>query len=206
MASAAASIARVVVAVDERAELVAAEPVGARRALERRGEPRAEPRQQRVARRVAERVVVLLEVVEVEQQQRRRLAALALGERLVEVDHQRAAVAEPGQRVRRRLALGLAQQPQVLGEAGGDAHEHQHERGDGERGRALAERLDPAVDQHRERSAPAAPGVTRLAKRPARSRGAAAAGCQAPRPISSAPSGHSVAGAVVVSSRPAAAS
>jgi len=62
-----------------------------------------------------------------------------------------APVAEPGERVRRRLALGLAQQPQVLGEAGGHARQHEHQGRDRQRGGPLAHRLDPPRDQDAER-------------------------------------------------------
>ena len=53
--------------VDDDAELVAAEPVGAAVAVHGVREPLAEPHQQAVAGGVAEGVVVLLEAVEVEQ-------------------------------------------------------------------------------------------------------------------------------------------
>ena len=51
-----------------------------------------EPAQQRVAGRVAEAVVVRLEAVEVEE--REQVRALARLERVLEVEHQAAAVAE----------------------------------------------------------------------------------------------------------------
>ena len=62
---------------DQRAELVAAQPVGAARPGDGVGEPRGQPHEQLVAGGVAEGVVVLLEAVEVEEEQRARRPRLA---------------------------------------------------------------------------------------------------------------------------------
>ena len=86
---------------EQHAELVAAHAEGLAR-LADLGELGAEALEQQVARRVAERVVVGLEAVEVEEREHGRVH-LVLGEPALELGDQRAAVAEPGQRVGRRL-------------------------------------------------------------------------------------------------------
>ena len=86
-------------AAHEQAELVAAEAVGAADARQRG----REPAQQRVARGVAEGVVVVLEAVEVEEDERVRTpVALARSRSWIE----RAAVGQLGQLVGQRLAAG----------------------------------------------------------------------------------------------------
>src|SRR5207247_3971515 len=99
-----------VVVLDTRqhAELVAAEPVGATLALDRGVEPVRDASEQGVAGRVAERVVVRLEAVEVEDDQREGQPVIA--ERSVELEHEPAAVAEPGQRVGQSLFAPLREE------------------------------------------------------------------------------------------------
>ena len=128
--AASARDARVAARRRSDAELVAAEAVGVAARADAPRRLRAEPRQQRVAGGVAEGVVVALEAVEVEQQRARGLAA-SPREAALEVAHQRAAVAEAGERVGRapRARLG-AQHADVLAER----EDHAHERGDQQRG------------------------------------------------------------------------
>ena len=83
---------------DQRAELVAAEPVGAPVATDGGGEAAPERREQGVAGGMAVGVVVVLEAVEIEQRERRR-------PRPRQVAHEPAAVAEARQVVGQRLAL-----------------------------------------------------------------------------------------------------
>jgi hypothetical protein len=135
----------------EDAELVAAHAVGATAALERGRQVATEALEQRIASRVAERVVVGLEAVEVEQREHVAVAGhVEAGSRL-EVAHQRAPVAQPGERIRGRLELALAQHAQVLAEGEGEAGD------DGEAGRGRQperEAVDPGVvvdHEHAER-------------------------------------------------------
>ena len=85
----------------QHAELVAAESVGATLAVDRRAEPARDASEQRVARGVAERVVVRLESVQVEDDERERRAFVR--QRSIELEHEAPTVAEPGQRIGQRL-------------------------------------------------------------------------------------------------------
>ena len=108
---AAAEALRVVAAaLEQRAELVAAHPVGACRGRRRPSAARAPRRiEQRVAGRVAEGVVVVLEAVEVEEHEDHRAARRARrGSTRLEVVGQPAAVAQPGERVGQRVLAGGA--------------------------------------------------------------------------------------------------
>ena len=79
-------------------------------------EPRPDLAQEPVAGLVAERVVELLEVVEVDQQQRELgLGGAGLGRRLLEAREQAAAVGQPGQRVVHRVVLALGGERAQLG-------------------------------------------------------------------------------------------
>ena len=79
-------------------------------------QPRADLAQEPVAGLVAERVVELLEVVEVDQQQRELgLVGAGGGGRVLEAGEQAAAVGEPGQRVVHRVVLALGGERAQLG-------------------------------------------------------------------------------------------
>ena len=92
--------------VGQHAELVAAEAIGAPVGLNAALECLAQAREQRVAGKVAEGVVVVLEAVEVEEQEHRRVGwADRAG---AEVGHELATVGQAGQAVARRGALELA--------------------------------------------------------------------------------------------------
>ena len=112
----------------EHAELVAPEtigpPMGPDAALERL----AQAREQRVAREVAEGVVVVLEAIEVEEEQHRRVGGP--GRAGLEVGHELAAVGQAGQAVARRGGLELA--ARCAQRQRGERHEHQGHGQDGE--------------------------------------------------------------------------
>ena len=86
----------------------------------------AEPLKQRIACAVAERVVVGLEAVQVEQEQERRFVGGG-EEVLVEPSHERASIAEPGQRITQRLGTGLPQQREVFPEREHQSADHGQE-------------------------------------------------------------------------------
>ena len=138
----------------QEAELVAAQPVGAPVGAAGLEQGLAEPLEQRVARAVPERVVVGLEPVEVEEDQRAAAVGLQHG---VEVGHQRAAVGQVGEAVGEGLAAARGQQADVLcvGQAGahpGGQHRQGGERdgrhGDGPHGRRQQQ---PERQQRRDR-------------------------------------------------------
>ena len=112
------------------AELVAAEAVrlAASCPSTARSQRRAEPREQRVAGRVAERVVVLLEAVEVEDAEH-DLGARPLGEDVLEIGHERTAVAQAREPVDERLAPARAQHPEILVVRHRQPDEHRDEGG-----------------------------------------------------------------------------
>ena len=169
--------------VEQRAELVAAHPVGPAVADDRRREPAAEAVQERVAGRVAEGVVVALEAVEVAQHEDVGLAAV---EPRLEVGEQPAAVAEAGQRVGDRLVAHGLEDAEVLAERRDHADDHGEQRGAGERHgddvdlRGVGVERDAERDRRRTRpgrGAGASPGRARgpawgRAARPRRRRGA----------------------------------
>jgi len=70
---------------------------------------------------VAEGIVVGLEPVEVEQREHGGLGLVG-GEPALELGDQRAAVAQPGQRVAGRLVTARAQHPRVLAERAAEPH------------------------------------------------------------------------------------
>src|SRR5581483_383420 len=110
-------------AVEEDAELVAAEAERLAAIAHGAAEPRAQAGEQHVAGAVAERVVVRLEAVEVEQQQ--QLAGLRLRrERLVESQQERAPVREAGERIRQGLRSRPAEQREVLVERQRESRDH----------------------------------------------------------------------------------
>ena len=121
------------------AELVAAHPERGVAAADLR-EPRAEAAQQQVAGRVAEGVVVGLEAVEVEQREHGGLGLVG-GEPALELGDQRAAVAQPGQRVAGRLVAARAQHPRVLAERPAEPHHDGEDAAGGRPHRALVEPL-----------------------------------------------------------------
>ena len=109
----------------EDAELVAAHAVGGAVAGDRLREAAAEALEQHVAGDVAEGVVVGLEAVEVVEREHLRDAA---GRGVLEVERERAAVAEAGERVGRRLALAALQHPQVRAEREHEARDADEQR------------------------------------------------------------------------------
>ena len=125
--------------VEERAELVAAHPERAAAAGQVGREVAAEADEQRVAGGVAEGVVVVLEAVEVEQDEHERVGVVGLGQHALEVAGQRAAVAEPGQRVRHRLVARRAQDRDVVAEGQHQPRHHRDEREGGQRDRERVE-------------------------------------------------------------------
>ena len=147
-----------VAARQEERELVAAEP----ERLAALAEARGDLREHAVADRVAEAIVDLLEVVDVEQAEGQRDAALLC---LVEVALQPLVevpvVPEPGQRVGEREAHGLeGAVHRALVE--GDRDERAHER-DGEERRALPEHREHEADRRHDRERHRSP-VDGLAK------------------------------------------
>ena len=133
--------------VEERAELVAAHPERAAAAGQVGREVAAEADEQRVARGVAEGVVVVLEAVEVEQHEHERAGVVGLGQHRLEVAGQRAAVAEPGQRVGHRLVARRAQDRDVVAEGQHQPRHHRDERERGQRDRERVEVGQAAVDR-----------------------------------------------------------
>src|SRR3954447_9144836 len=125
----------VVVARDDDAELVAAEAGQHVVRAEHAAQARADAPQQLVAGGVAQGVVELLEVVEIEQQQR---GAPPAAHDLVEVPGERAAVGQAGQLVGARLDAALAE---LLDLAEGQQRAS-HRRGDRGDGQAKPERRD----------------------------------------------------------------
>ncbi len=150
-------------ALEQHAELVAAEAVGGAALGHDFGQPATEAGQQRVARGVAEGVVVALEAVEVEEGQCARPLSDAVREGLLEVGHERPPVGQPGQPVLERLAAAATDQQHVLaqGDAAADEGEHDGRRGeaDGEVGNVAqvgghqhtegGEREEPGQRDHR---------------------------------------------------------
>ena len=133
----------------EHAELVAAEAVGGVAGADRVGEPSAEAGQQRVARGMPERVVVGLEAVEIEQDEQRLRAAQG-----VQVGQQLPAVAEPGERVGRRLDLAQPQHLQVLPEDEHHPHDHRGDAGGREHEREQMDAVEVVVDERGEPDRP----------------------------------------------------
>jgi hypothetical protein len=139
------------VAVEQDAELVAAEAVGASVAGDRRLKIAGETAQERVARGVTEGVVVLLEAVEVEERERARLVRRRRPRGVIEVEHQGPAVRQPGEAVGQRFAPAGLQQAQVLAEEQHPARaddqqcgDRQQRRGAGGVARAAANDRRPA--------------------------------------------------------------
>ena len=116
---------------------------------------------------MAEGVVVELEAVEVEQAEHLRLGRAASGRRELEVLAERAPVAEAGERVRQRLALGGREQAGVLAHAESEPDEHEQERQRREVDRRRGDAAEVAVAERdhdappptgRDRDAPLRPG------------------------------------------------
>ena len=114
--------------VGEHAELVAPETIGPAMGPDAALECLAQAREQRVAGEVAEGVVVVLEAIEVEEQQHRRVGGPGGGG--LEVGHELAAVGQPRQAVARRGDLQLA--ARCAQRQRRERHEHQGHGQDGE--------------------------------------------------------------------------
>ena len=133
------------------AELVAAEAVAAAPVRHGVREVAAEARQQRVADRMAEAVVVGLEAVEVEHDQRAGALGVGARDQLVQVNEQAAAVRQPREGVGERLAPRALEQVQVLAVGERHPHDHRAEGGHGERHRGSVDGGDRLVGEHAER-------------------------------------------------------
>jgi hypothetical protein len=120
----------VVVGLEEDAELVAAEPVGATVAADGRGQVGAQPAEQRVARRVPESVVVLLEAIQVEEGEDPLLPGVP-GKLALDGLEEVAAVPEPGQLVGERVHAqrGALARVRAQREAEGDGEADGHGKG-----------------------------------------------------------------------------
>jgi hypothetical protein len=99
---------------------------------------------------VTERVVVGLEAVEVEEQQRAGVLG-GVDERLFEVVHEPPAVGEPTQPVGQRLRVAAVQEHDVLTEGQGAARHRGQQTGGGERAGERGQVGDPPVEQEGER-------------------------------------------------------
>jgi hypothetical protein len=156
-------------AAQEDAELVAPEARDDVALAQRLAQPRADAAQQLVADVVAERVVELLELVEVDHQQRERLLGRDRG---LDVGRERAAVAQAGEVVgQRQLARhgqrgGLAQQQR-------HAHHHGQQREHRERDRDRVEVDRLPIDEHGQRDRAEGAGEEQRAAVGADDRGAA---------------------------------
>ena len=137
-------------AVEQETELVPAEAVGGAAALDRAGQRAAEPREQRVAGAVAERVVVGLEAVEIEEQQRADVL-VGVAQRILEVVHQAAPVGQATEPVGERLVVAAPQQAEVLAERQTAARHRGEQPGGGEDAGERRQVGDPAVEQQPER-------------------------------------------------------
>jgi len=81
---------------------------------------------------VAEGVVVGLEAVQVEQQQGERALQRRAGEVALEIGHQAAPVAQPGERIHQGLLAAGGQQPRAVAEGHRHPQHHEAERGGGQ--------------------------------------------------------------------------
>ena len=117
----------------EDAELVAAHPVRVATALDGLAERAAQADEEGVAGGVAEDVVVGLEAVEIEDREAGGAVRGRLGDHELELARQRAAVAEPGERVRGGLRPAGGEHPAVVAVGDHEPHQHRHETGAGER-------------------------------------------------------------------------
>jgi hypothetical protein len=125
-------------------EFVAADPRHRIGVTQQRTQPRPHLADQFVARRVAERVVDLLEMVEVEHEQRDLLARAAVAvQRLPEPVLKQCAVRQAGERIVQRLVLGGGFALLDLGDEVGDRLEeegHDEDHGHGRRERHRPDR------------------------------------------------------------------
>ena len=139
------------VALEQDAELVAAETVGAAVAGDGGLEVGAEALQERIAGHVAEGVVVLLEAVEVEEREGAPVGGRRLVGGVLQVAHQGAAVGQAGEAVGQRLAPAGAQQAQVLAEEHAAAGAGDEQRPGGQQRGGQVHGGELADDEHRER-------------------------------------------------------
>ena len=114
-------------AVQQHAELVAAEAIGPPAGTDRRAQRGSDSSQQGIAGGVTEAVVVALEAVEIEEHQRGRAPAPSVLHGVLEVLHQPAPVPQPAQRVGDRLVSVAAQHPHVLQIGQRRAHRRQQQ-------------------------------------------------------------------------------
>ena len=94
-----------------------------------------------------ETVVVLLESVEVEHHQPNRMLDGRVLHRPLEIQHQLAAIAEPGEGVGEGLVAAAREQAYVLAERDGHAHDHRRKSGDRERERESVLRLERLIGE-----------------------------------------------------------
>jgi hypothetical protein len=99
---------------------------------------------------VAEGVVVLLEAVEVEEDERAPVGGGRAGGGLLEVLQERAAIREPAEVVGERLVAAGAQQAQVLAEEHGAARARDEQGGGGEQRGGGVDLAELADDEHGE--------------------------------------------------------
>ena len=141
---------------EEHAELVPAHAVRVAAAVDVPRQRAAQALEQGIAGRMPEAVVVVLEAVEVEEHQDQRVGVIGRRDPARKGVGERAAVPEPGERVRQRLAAGLPDHRDVGLEreqqAGHDGDERERGQRDGER----VERRDRGVDQQPEPDQPEA--------------------------------------------------
>ena len=143
-------------------ELVAAEPGDVVAGAQRGADPRPELGQHAVAGVVAERVVELLEVVEVDHEQRERAVRLARPlDRAAQLAVEPAAVRQPGQLVGARLAAGLGQPAQLV-DADRGADHRRHQRGGREADRHGWTLCSPATSSSTIEAVLAANGSARM--------------------------------------------
>src|SRR5262249_11408292 len=126
----------------EEAELVASEPEGTPAVVWDLRELDPETLEERIPGRVAEGVVVSLEAVQVEDDEQPRLGDGGAAERVVELRHQLAPVAETGERVGHCFQLRQLEEHPVLAEGDGEPDDDRGQRGDGEGQRERVEALE----------------------------------------------------------------
>ena len=144
--------------------------------------------QEGVARRVPERVVVALEAVQVEERERVGAALLGFHARL-QVVHQPAPVAEPGERVGDGLMAAGLEHRRVGPEGDRHAEHDRHQGGGREQQGDRVQAIEVVVDEQCEADEGEATG-TLMRRQPPRLALLRRPGCHAAAAISSAAAGH----------------